>query len=259
MKPASHPAPDHDYLYDCTIGPFHLLKGEVLKPNDNIVTWMLHAFEDRFWMFTPRPSRIQLKRLGSDWFNLGGFDKLQSYYVHYQDAYLLRDQIPNFLRCFFNTLAAIADPQTLTFQEQTGEQLNMDGDQPHKTHEEGWFFHQLRGMLVLEMDQDLYLAKGVPRAWLADGKQINVERAASHFGETSYRIESFSGQNRIEATVLPPRRNVPHSIFLRLRHPSEKRLRAVTVDGRPWSEFDPQKEWIRLPLDAAQIRVVARY
>ena len=45
----------------------------------------------------------------------------------------------------------------------------MDGDQPNKTHEEGWFFHQLRGMLVLEIDEDLHLARGVPRAWLESG------------------------------------------------------------------------------------------
>jgi hypothetical protein len=245
----------HAYAYDSTIGPFHLLKGEALAPNDPEATWMLNYLEDRFFMFTPLPSRVQLDELGSDWFNLGGFEKLQPYYVHYQDAYLQRDQIPNFLRGFFNTLAAISDPQTLTFQEE----LDFGGGQPHKTHEEGWFFHQFRHMLVMEMGNDLFLARGTPRQWLEDGKKIEVSHAPSYFGELSYRIESFVNQGRIEATVRPATRRQPTNLYLRLRHPKQAQLKRVTVNDRAWKDFDAAKEWIKLPAEAGDFRISAYY
>ena len=85
----------------------------------------------------------------------------------------------------------------MTFQEE----LDFGGGQPHKTHEEAWFFHQLRHMLVMEAEDDLFLARGTPRAWLEHGKKIGVTKAPSYFGELSYRIESFVNTGRIEVTL----------------------------------------------------------
>jgi hypothetical protein len=255
VKDSVDPDRRHGYAYDATIGPFHLLKSEVLRPEDPEVGWMLNALEDRFFLFTPLPSRVNLDRLGSDWFNLGGFEKLQPYYVHYQDAYLQRDQIPNFLRGFYNTLASISDPQTLTFQEE----LDFGGGQPHKTHEEGWFFHQIRFMLLMEMEDDLHLARGVPRRWLEDGKQVTVRKAPSHFGEVGYQIRSRVNANRIEATVNPPSRNRPANLYLRLRHPKQSPMRRVSVNEKPWKDFDPVKEWIRLPSERGELHVAVEY
>jgi hypothetical protein len=255
VKDSVDPDRRHGYGYDCTIGPFHLLKGEVLEPGDREVTWMLNALEDRFFLFTPLPSRVNLERMSTDWFNLGGFEKLQPYYVHYQDAYLQRDQIPNFLRGFYNTLASISDAHTLTFQEE----LDFGGGQPHKTHEEGWFFHQIRGMLVLEMGADLHLARGTPRAWLDHGKQVAASKASTYFGEVSYRIRSFSNDGRIEATVNPPSRNPAAHTYLRLRHPGKARIKSVTLGGAAWKHFDPEKEWIEIPSGKGEVRLAASY
>jgi hypothetical protein len=245
----------HAYAYDSTGGPLHLLKGEVVAPDDSEASWMLNYLEDRFFMFTPLPSRLNLSELSSNWFDLGGFEKLQPYYVHYQDAYLRRDEIPNFLRGFFNTLAAISDHQTLTFQEE----LDFSGGQPHKTHEEAWFFHQFRHMLLMEMGNDLYLAEGAPRQWLEDGRKIGIERAPSYFGELSYQIESFANQGRIQATVQPPVRQKPANLFLRLRHPKQARLQRVSLNDRIWKDFDPAKERIKLPVNGGVLRIVAYY
>jgi hypothetical protein len=216
---------------------------------------MLNYLEDRFFMFTPLVSRVDLDELSSDWFNLGGFEKLQPYYVHYQDAYLQRDQIPSFLRGFFNTLVAISDPQTLTFQEE----LDFGGAQPHKTHEEGWFFHQFRHMLVMEMENDLFLAVGTPREWLEDGKKIGVTGAPTYFGELGYRIESFANQGRIEATVRLPTRRQPANLYLRLRHPKQAHLKRVEVNDRAWEDFDAARERIKLPVGERELKIEAYY
>jgi hypothetical protein len=255
VKDSADPDLRHGYAADSTGGPLHLLKGEVLAPSDPAITWMLNYLEDRFFMYTPLPSRADLDDLSTDWFNLGGFDKLQPYYCHYQDAYLERDEIPNFLRGFFNTLAAISDPMTLTFQEE----LDFGGGQPHKTHEEGWFFHQFRHMLVMEMGDELFLARGTPREWLEEARKIAVKNAPSYFGEVGYQIESLVNQGRIGASVQPPRRQRPRNTYLRLRHPKQASLRRVTIDGRPWPEFDAVKEWIRLPATGGELKIVAYY
>jgi hypothetical protein len=255
VKDSVDPDLRHAYAYDATIGPFHLVMGEVVPFDSSEATWMLNYLEDRFFMFTPLPSRVDLDNLATDWFNLGGFEKLQPYYVHYQDAYLRRDQIPQFLRGFFNTVASISDPHTLTFQEE----LDFNGEQPHKTHEEGWFFQQLRNMLVMEMSEDLFLAKGTPRQWLEDGKKVVVTNAATYFGKLSYRIESFVNKGRITATIQSPDRQPPANFHLRLRHPKHILLKRVTMNGRPWKDFDTAKEWIKLPLHAGEIKIVAYY
>jgi hypothetical protein len=143
----------------------------------------------------------------------------------------------------------------LTFQEA----VSSDGGQPNKTHEEGWFFLQLRSMLVMEMGDDLFLARGTPREWLEDGKKISVQHAPSYFGELSFRIESLAHQGRIEARVVPPRRQRPENIYLRLRHPRGSVLKRVTVGGRPWEDFDSMKEWIKLPAHEGELTVVAYY
>ncbi len=255
VKDSVDPDRRHGYAYDCTIGPFHLFNCGVLEPDDPIVSAMLNYLEDRFCLATPLPSRVDIDRLAVDWFNLGGFEKLQPYYVHYQEAYLRRDQIPNFIRGFYNTLASIADPQTLTFQEE----LDFSGGQPHKTHEEAWFIHQARNMLVMESGTELHLARGTPRDWLKGGQQIAIRNAPTYFGKLSYQLDPAADLLSIHARIELPKDKLPTRTTLRFRHPTQKRIKSVTLNGRPWSKFDPDKEWIDLPNDGSEISLVAHY
>jgi hypothetical protein len=255
VKDSVDPDRRHGYAYDCTIGPFHLFNCGLLEPDDPVVTAMLNYFEDRFFLFTPLPSRVDLDQLATDWFDLGGFEKLQPYYVHYQEAYLRRDQIPNFIRGFYNTLASIADPQTLTFQEE----LDFSGGQPHKTHEEAWFFHQLRDMLLMEAGTELYLARGTPRRWLEGGKGIAVHNAPTYFGTVSYQIRSSPDLQTISADIEAPMETSPSKTVLRLRHSTQKPLKRVTMNGQPWTKFDEKREWIELPKGMSKLSLVAYY
>jgi len=114
-------------------------------------------------------------------------------------------------------------------------------------------------MLVMEMGDDLYLARGTPRRWLEDGKIIAVSRAPSYCGELDYQIRSILSQGRIEATVNPPHRRPPANLYLRFRHPQQKLIQRVTLNGQPWTEFDSTKEWIKLPSTAGKFEVAAYY
>ncbi len=88
----------------------------------------------------------------------------------------------------------------------------------------------------------MLLARGVPRAWLADGQVIRVARAPTCLGPLSYEIRSRVAAGEIQARIEPPRRNPPAGmrLRLRLRHPDGKPIAAVTVNGRPWRQFDRQ-------------------
>jgi len=45
-----------------------------------------------------------------------------------------------------------------------------------------------------------------------------------------------------------------------LRHPEGKKIAAVTVNGQAWKDFDPEKEWVRIPKpDRGTYEIVAAY
>jgi len=126
--------------------------------------------------------------------------------------------------------------------------------------------HLVRHMLVTEergeaggYSGNLLLLPGAPRAWLQDGKRIRLEQAPTHFGPMSLEVRSEADKGRIEARVTPPRRDSWQTIRLRLRHPEGRAMRSVQVDGRPWRQFDPEKEWILLPAGMGPCRVEATY
>ncbi len=79
-----------------------------------------------------------------------------------------------------------------------------------------------------------------------DGLKVGVSRAPTRFGTVSYTIQSWVSRGYIEAEIDPPKRKKPGAILIRLRHPEEKRMKSVTVNGEPWKDFDPQKELVRI-------------
>jgi hypothetical protein len=56
-----------------------------------------------------------------------------------------------------------------------------------------------------------------------------------------------------------PSRGDPQAILLRLRHPQAAPIKSVTVDGKPWPNFTPNKEAIDLKGLKGKVTVVANY
>jgi hypothetical protein len=56
-----------------------------------------------------------------------------------------------------------------------------------------------------------------------------------------------------------PTRRAPSAIILHLRHPRRATLKSATVNGKPWTDFDPARETVRLPASAAKMHVEASY
>ncbi len=111
----------------------------------------------------------------------------------------------------------------------------------------------------MEEGETLWLARATPRAWLEQGKKIAVKNAPTHFGPVAYEIVSHAERGTIAATVEMPSRNPPDAVLLRLRHPRAAPIKSVTVNGQPWTDFNPAKEMIRLHSLQGTVRVEASY
>jgi len=105
-----------------------------------------------------------------------------------------------------------------------------------------------RWMLVFEDPQTgtLWLAKGTPRSWLDDGKSFSVSDAPTAWGEAGFSVASHLKERTITATIQFSSRGRPLTKF-RLRAPEGNRIRSVTLNGQPWTQYDVTEETITIP------------
>ena len=198
---------------DSLLGPLYLAFQEVLEPDDPITGFMLSFHSE---LMTKRNVAFS-----------------QPYYSRHPDIQLRRGEVKPFLKAYYNTVAGLADRQTYTFWE------HFFHASPHKTHEEGWFLMQTRWMLYMERGDTLCLLPGVPRAYLDDGKTIEIKNAASYFGPVSLKVVSSPYGDRISAAVDCPAGRGLKRISLRLPHPRGRK--ATSVSG---GRYDPGTETV---------------
>jgi hypothetical protein len=176
---------------------------------------------------------------------------------HNANIYLLQDDVPNFLRFWMNSYAIMVGADGKMWEwgnwDGYGECLHPDNGTA------GWFLENFRNLLVMEEGPSLWIARGTPRSWLEAGKRISVKNAPTYFGTVAYEIVSDADNGKITATIEIPSRNPPKSIVVRFRHPKALPIKSAMVDGKPWNNFDPQKEVLRLHDVQGSVQVVAAY
>jgi hypothetical protein len=159
-----------------------------------------------------------------------------------------------------NNYAAFAQPNG-GFSEGS----SLGGSQSHGDQPSGdlgttaWFMENFRNLLVWEDGRSLWLARATPRAWLEQGKKISVKNAPTYFGTVAYEIVSDADHGKISATVEMPSRQAPKEVVLRFRHPKAAPIKAVTVNGKPRTDFSQDKETITLKGLAGTVAVTAQY
>ncbi len=241
------------WCYDVELGAHQLAPAAVLDANSHEVERMLDHMEDvQFLAEGWFDYSAAVNR--ADWFNLGGFSKVQPYYTRNCEIYALRDDVKPFVRSYFNTLAAMLNPEVQTMWEHFHHSGAWD-----KTHETGYFLHQTRTMFVQERGDGLWLAPFITSNWLREGQRVSVMNAPTRFGSVSYEINSHVARGFIEAAIEPPNRNQVGHIVVRLRHPDGQRIRAVTVNGRRHRAFNPVRETITIKPDAPRLAVRAEF
>ena len=115
--------------------------------------------------------------------------------------YLYRDEVKHFLRAYFNGFASAFYPEIRMCNEHSLPELGYPAGDHFKTSDEAQSTYWLRLMFVHEQGDDLYLGQAIPRYWLADGNQIGIERAATHFGPLSLRYDSQAAKGSIKVTA----------------------------------------------------------
>ena len=176
---------------------------------------------------------------------------------HSANIFLRQDDVPNFLRFWMNAYATMVGADGRLW-----EHWHLGGFAPCETPDNGtagWFMENFRNLLVMEEGRSLWVARGTPRAWLAQGGKISVRNAPTYFGDLAYEIVSDADHGRITAIIEMPNRTAPGEVLVRFRHPEAKPIRRVTVNGGKWNDFDPAKEVIRLHDVRGTVRVVAQY
>jgi hypothetical protein len=232
----------------------HLRDGEVYPDDHPYVDWLLQDQEDN--IFLSQESGYGVKEAKANFFHFGGFT-LQPNLVDLPIAYLKRDQVPNFLRGFYNTAWASLYPETMCFAEWVP-YYGRGGGPLFKTPDECKFIQWMRYMLILERGDALELGLGVPRAWMADGKRVRVRRAATYFGKIDLEIESRMVRNEILARAKLDPTTHPQAISLRLRSPDGRAIRSATVNGRP-AVINGERQLVILPATAGEWEVTARF
>ncbi len=232
----------------------HLLNGEVYPATHLFADWMIQDLEDN--IFLSQESGYGVENQQSRFFDLGGFT-LQPNLLDLAMVYLKRDQVPNFLRAFYNTAWASLYPETMCFAEWVPA-LGKGGGPLYKTPDECKFIQWMRCMLIVEQEDRLELGLGVPRAWMGDGQRIKIERAATFFGLLNMEIKSQVGSGQMRALVHLEKREAPRQILLRLRHPAGKVIRSALVNGQT-AQVDDARQLVVLPAQFEQWEVVASF
>ncbi len=114
----------------------------------------------------------------------------------------------------------------------------------------------LRWMLVSDdsAGEQLFLARAVPRAWLASGEAVGMTAAPTRWGAVTLRLRTDTAARRIDAQVQLPER-APERTWLTLRAPAGTRLQRVLVDGQPARLQGPHADRVGLSHSAAAVQV----
>ena len=244
---------NRSWAYDVELGAHHLIPLGIIDANSADADEIINHMEDH-WFLHAGMGDYPAEKNEEDWFNLGGFSKVQPYYTRNAEICAARDDVKPFIRSYFNAMASLISRENLSFWEH----FHNTGAW-NKTHETGWFLVQTRTMYVNERGDELWLAPFVPSAWLEDGKAVSVKKAPTKFGPVNFGIKSSIAKGVIEATVDPPTRTQPAAIVIRLRHPQGAQMKSVTVNGKPHKDFDPAKECVRIKSVTGRLAIRAEY
>ncbi len=247
----------HGWLRETLEGSLFLPAYNLLAPTAPETRWILKDYEDN--LYISDRYGYSIPAFDNFWFSRGGFS-MQANLLDGPLPYLWRDEIKHYLRAYFNGFASAFYPEIRMCNEHSLPELGYPRGDHFKSSDEAQSTYWLRLMFVNEQGNDLYLGQAIPRYWLANGNQIGIQRAATHFGPLSLQYDSQAAQGTIKVILDPPARNQPRTIYLRLRHPQAKPLQSVLLNGEAYDKFDREKEWIILPgtLQGRQ-EIVARY
>jgi hypothetical protein len=228
-------------------GPIHLFDTGLLKPTDEHFEPMVEYSRRKFGIVMGLMTHY---RGGNEWYSN---QTEKSYYK----CYLGRGEIEKSLLVFYSNFVYSASSDT----NQTSERFHTDEPnfsafQPNMSGN-GRMLDMMRRMLIDEQDATegrLWLLRGCPRRWFAQGESIVLRKAVTLFGEMAILMRSEG--NTITVDVDSPAWESPKEIRLVLRHPDRKPMAKATVNGKGASV---DGETIVLSRPTGRLHVVCKY
>ena len=164
---------------------------------------------------------------------------------------LQHDLIREFLLLYYAHIAHLHTRGTWTATESRGFDSS-EAEKPYATPAQVTIPCLTKWMLVFEdpNSSTVWLARGVPRRWLEDGKTIGVKGAPTKWGIINYEISSKMAQGKIKVELNLPEEGFGAEIHLRLRTPAKQKIQTVKVNGKPWTNFKAEEETVMLPTDS---------
>jgi len=239
-------------------GAIYLVRTGLLEPSSREANWIIRDYEDNLYISEQYGYEMKGDDFEKYWFNRGGISQ-QANLLGNPIPYLLRDEIPHFLRAYFNAFAVSFFPDTRMMTEHALPNIGDFRGDHYKSSDESNSTYWLRLMFIEERGEDLLLGGAIPRYWLADGQEIGIDNASTYFGPMSMKMTSHVGDGSIAMSIDPPRRNPPKRVFARFRHPDGARIARCEVNGSPCAAFDAGKEWVELTGLESPTQVVVFY
>lgn len=244
------------WLRETLEGAIHLIRSELVEPLSDEATWIVKDYEDNLYISDRYGYSVE--NFDRDWFDLGGFS-MQSNLLCHTIPYLWRDEPKHFLRGYFNAFTSVFYPDICACVEHALPTLADANNVWFKPSDEAQSTYWLRLMFIYENGNELNLGMCLPREWLEDGKAVEIKNAKTYFGEMGFKIKSEINNDKISMFLNPPTRNLPDRINVRFRHPQEKPIKKVLVNGEEWQDFSAKKELIFLKNLVNPTEIVALY
>lgn len=237
-------------------GPMLMLNLQIFDSSEPIANWILDDWEDNLTLSSSGGFNVHGFTDDNLWFSQGGM-VFQANLQNPIWAYLHRHETPAAIRSVYNAFVSCLYPNVNAFTEEYREWRHASGPF-YKCPDEAKFVHRMRDMLVMESGDELWLAAGVPRRWLASREGIQVDSLNTIFGPVSYSLRAGETPGSLVAKITPPSRNAPERVWLYLRLPEGKEPHSIRA-GDTEIRFDAQQERILLPASTGPIEVHVNY
>lgn len=238
-------------------GPMILITTGILDPYDPLSEAILDDWEDNITLSASLGQHIHGVVDDEYWFSRGGM-VFQPNLQNPIQSYIMRNEIPAAIRSIYNSMVSCLYRDVNAFTEEY-RRWGVGSGPMYKIPDEARFVNRVCDMLVVEAGNELWLAPGTPRYWLEPGKIINLFKAATIFGYLSFEIKSGAKNNTIEASINLPENIPAGKVKLFVRSPFEKPIKSVSINGKEWDNWDPNKEAIVLPTQSKTIDVLVSY
>ncbi len=242
IKPMLRLSATREILY----GPMILLNTGIIAADEPMADWILDDWEDNLTLSSSLGLAVHGWVDDDKWFSRGGM-VFQANLQNPIQVYLMRREVPAAIRSLYNSMASCLYPDVNVFTEEYRTWIHGSGPF-YKTPDEARFIHRVCDLLVMEHEDQIWLASGTPRRWLEPGNRIELRRARTTYGEVSFVIQPGEKALSILATVTASWHEPPKQVRLYVRSPLSGKMARVKINGREWGNWDAEQELVYLPL-----------